>query len=95
MGRDEEVSPVATIGPPVCAELLTSPFSVQITVFLGLLDTDWIHKSKIWIRIRILLSSSKINKKSLDSYCLVTSFGPFVFENDVNVPSKSNKQENF
>jgi hypothetical protein len=54
--------------------------------------TDMDPDSLIWIRIRILLSSSKNSKKSLDSYCLVTSFGPFAFENDVNVPSKSNKQ---
>ncbi len=31
-------------------------------------------------RIRILLSSSKNSKKNLDSYCLVTSFGLFIFE---------------
>jgi hypothetical protein len=32
-----------------------------------------IHKSEVWIRIRILLSLSKSNKKNLDSYCLRTS----------------------
>ncbi len=31
-------------------------------------------------------------EKNLDSYCFVTSFWLFIFENDVNVPSKSNKQ---
>jgi hypothetical protein len=51
-----------------------------------------IHLSEVWIRI--LLSSSKKSKKNLDSYCLVTSFRLFIFENDVNVPSKSNKQKN-
>jgi hypothetical protein len=35
------------------------------------------------IRIRILLSLSKYNKKNLDFYCLVTSFRLFIFENDV------------
>ena len=30
--------------------------------------------------IWILLSSSKISKKNLDSYCFVTSFGLFIFE---------------
>jgi hypothetical protein len=30
-------------------------------------------------RIRILLSSSKISKKNLDSFCFVTSFGLFIF----------------
>jgi hypothetical protein len=49
------------------------------------------HQSILWIRI--LLSSSKNSKKNLDSYCFVTSFGLFIFENDVNVPSKSNKQK--
>jgi hypothetical protein len=43
----------------------------------------------------ILLSFSKKSKKNLDSYCFVTSFGLFIFENDVNVPSKRNKQKNF
>jgi len=43
----------------------------------------------------ILLASSKPSKKNFDSYCFVTSFGLFIFENDVNVPSKSNKQKNF
>jgi hypothetical protein len=36
--------------------------------------------------------SSKNSKKNLDSYCFVTSFGIFIFGNDVNVPSKRNKQ---
>jgi hypothetical protein len=59
-----------------------------------------IHSSVVWIRIRlwprirILLSASKNSKKNLDTYCFVTSFGLFIFENDVNVPSKSNKQKN-
>ncbi len=35
------------------------------------------------------------SKKNLDSYCFVTSFCLFVFENDVHVPSKSNKQKKF
>jgi hypothetical protein len=50
-------------------------------------------ESEVWIRIRIqiLLSSSK---KNLDSYCFVTlDFSSL--KNDVNVPSKSNKQKNF
>ncbi len=61
---------------------------------LGLLDPDpLVRDSEVWIRI--LLSASKNSKKNLDSYCFVTSFGLFIFENDVNVPSKSNKQKNF
>ncbi len=43
----------------------------------------------------ILLSPSKKRKKNLDSYCFVTSFWLFIFENDVHVPSKSNKQKYF
>jgi hypothetical protein len=39
-------------------------------------------------------SSSKKSKKNLDSYCFVTSFGFLSLKNDVNVPSKSNKQKN-
>jgi hypothetical protein len=41
-----------------------------------------IHKSELWIRIRlrILLSSSKNSKKNLSSYCFVTFFGLFIFE---------------
>jgi hypothetical protein len=36
------------------------------------------------------------SKKNLDCYRLVTSFGLFIFENDVNVPSKvPNKQKTF
>ncbi len=44
-----------------------------------------IRYSEVWIRN--LLSSRKNSKKNLDSYCFVTSFGPFI------VPSKSNKQK--
>jgi hypothetical protein len=44
--------------------------------------------------IRILLSSSKNIIKILDYYCFVTSFGLLSLKNDVNVPSKSNKQKN-
>jgi hypothetical protein len=37
----------------------------------------------------------KNSKKNIDSYCFVTSLLPFIFNNDVNVPLKSNKQKNF
>jgi len=40
------------------------------------------------------LSSSKNSKKNLDSYCFVTFFCLLTLKNDVNVPSKSNKQKN-
>ncbi len=45
-----------------------------------------IHYSGVWIRLRILLSSSRRN---LDSYCFAT------FKNYVNIPSKSKKKKNF
>ncbi len=39
---------------------------------------------------------AKIVRKTLiPTACFVTSFWLFIFENDVNVPSKSNKQKNF
>jgi hypothetical protein len=38
--------------------------------------------------------SSKNSKENLDSYCFVTSLWLFILENDVNVPSKSDKQKN-
>jgi hypothetical protein len=40
------------------------------------------------VPIRILLWSSKISKKNLNSYCLVTSLWLFIFEKDVYVASK-------
>ncbi len=57
------------------------------------------HKSEVWIRIRlwirILLSPSKIIKNNLDSFCFVTPFWLFIFESDLNVPSKNNKLKYF
>jgi hypothetical protein len=47
---------------------------------------------RICLRIRIFLSSSKNSKKNPNSYCFVTSL--WLLKNDVNVPSKSNKQKN-
>jgi hypothetical protein len=52
-----------------------------------------IQRYPVWIRI--LLSSSKNNKKNLDSYCFVTSFAFLSLKKYVKVPSKSNKQKNF
>jgi hypothetical protein len=40
------------------------------------------------------ISSCKNSKKNLDSYCIMASSGLLTLENDVNVPSKSNKQKN-
>jgi hypothetical protein len=45
------------------------------------------------VRIRILPSSSKNSKKNLYFYCFVIPFyDVLVLEDDVNVPSKHNKQ---
>jgi hypothetical protein len=41
----------------------------------------------------ILISSCKNNKKNLESYYLVTLFDFLSLKNNVNVPSKSNKQK--
>ncbi len=40
-----------------------------------------IHQSEVWI----LLSPSKKSMKNIDSYCFVTSFWHFIFENDVHI----------
>jgi len=58
-------------------------------------DTDPDPKpwSEVWIRIRILLPLCKNSKKNLDSYYFVTIFDFLSLKNDVNGPSKSNKQK--
>ncbi len=45
---------------------------------LGLPDPDPLLQGTVWIRIRILLSTSK-SKKIFDSYCFVNYFGHFIF----------------
>jgi hypothetical protein len=71
----------------------------RIHMFLGLPYPDSLVRGMIRIRIRIriwvriLLFASKNSKKNLNSYCFVTSFGLFIFENYVNVTFK--KQKNF
>jgi hypothetical protein len=52
-------------------------------MFFGLPDPGPDHEAKI------------VRKTLIDSYCFVTSFGFFIFENYVNVPLKSNKQKIF
>ncbi len=60
-------------------------------MFLGLLDPD----PDPLVRMNPYITKQD-NKKNLDSYCFVTFVWPFfIFENDVNVPSKSIKQRNF
>jgi hypothetical protein len=56
----------------------------NIRKFLGLPDPD----PSLFVRIRILPSSSIKSKKNLDFYCFVT------FKNYINVPSKSNRRKN-
>jgi hypothetical protein len=63
----------------------------RIHVFFGLPDPGPIVR--VWIRIRILLPSFKYNKKNLESYYFVTLFDFLSLKNNVNVPSKSNKQK--
>ncbi len=67
---------------------------LQDTVMMHkVLAVFWIriHKSEVWIRIRILRSSNKNRKKKTliptDSFFLS-------LKNDVNVPSKANQQKN-
>jgi hypothetical protein len=54
-----------------------------------------IHESQVWIRIRILLSSSKIVRKTLIPTVFLLLFDFLSLKNDVIVPSKSNKQKIF
>jgi hypothetical protein len=53
-------------------------------MFFGLLDPD-----------PDLSITNQKSKKNLDSYCFVTSFLLFIFENYVYVPLESNMQKNF
>jgi hypothetical protein len=70
---------------------LQAVFRIRIHVFFGLPDPVWI---RLWIRIRILLSSYKNNKKNLESYYFVTLFDFLSLKNNVNVPSKVTSRKN-
>jgi hypothetical protein len=59
--------------------------------FLGLPDPEPLVKVRI--RFRILTSSGKNSNKNLHFYCFVTVLWLLSLKNDVNVPSKSNKQK--
>jgi hypothetical protein len=79
----KEISSKYRRNNPESRKLWTYPIALfnsvfRINIFLGLPDPDPL--SEIWIRIRILQSSCKKVRKNLDSYCLVTSFGLFIFE---------------
>jgi hypothetical protein len=58
-------------------EELKPVLRIRIHMFLGLPDPDPLVRGT---DPGILLSSSKISKKNLDSYCFVTSLCLFVFE---------------
>jgi hypothetical protein len=60
----------------------------RIRMFLDLLEPDPDS------HIRILLIKQK-SQTNLDFYCFVTFFYALSLKNDVNVPSKSNKQKMF
>jgi hypothetical protein len=72
--------------------LLPAVFRIRrIRKFLDLPDPDpsVFVRIRIWIRSRILPSSSKNSKNTLDFYCFVASLYDFLsVKNDVNVPSK-------
>jgi hypothetical protein len=66
----------------------------RILMLLGLSDPDPLVM-EVWIRIRIFLSSSKNSKKNLASYCFGLLLDFLSLKQNVNEPSKSNKQKNF
>ncbi len=53
---------------------------------LGSASESVSHNYQVWIRLRILPSSSTNSKKNLDFYCFVTSYDFLSLKNDVNVP---------
>ncbi len=83
---------------PRSATLSTTVLQIRIRIhrihmFLGLTYPDPDPLARGWIRI--LLLSCKNSNKNLVSYCLVTLFDFLSLKNDVNIPSKSNKQKIF
>ncbi len=68
-------------------------FRIRIYVFWASWICIRIHNLFILIRIRILPSTSKKMKKSLDFYCFLALYF-LSLKNDVNVPSKRNKHKN-
>ncbi len=66
---------------------------IRIRMLLGLPDQD--HHYFVWIRIRILSSTSKSLRKTLISTIWWLLFDFLSMEADQNVSSKSNKQKNF
>jgi hypothetical protein len=67
----------------------------RIHMFLRLPDPDPLFSRGIDPDPDPSLSSSKNSKKNLDTYCFVTAFELFIFENDVNVPSEVISRKTF
>ncbi len=63
-------------------------------MFFGLPDPDPLVRGMDRDPDPDLLSSCKKNKKNLESYYFTTLFDFLSLKNNVNVPSKSNKQNN-
>ncbi len=66
---------------------------IRIHMFLGLPDPDPLVRGMDPDPDPSIMQK-KISKKNLDSYYFVTLFDILSLKNDVNVPSKSNKQKN-
>jgi hypothetical protein len=62
----------------------TQVFRIRIHMFLGLLDPDPLGMDQDQDPSII----KQKYPKNLDSYCFVTSFGLFIYKNDLNEPSK-------
>ncbi len=62
-------------------------------MFLGLTDPDPLVRGVDPAQDPSIIKQN--SKKNRDSYCFETSFGLFILENDVNVPSKCIKQKTF
>ncbi len=77
-----------------CMDLCITLLRIRICMFLGLLDPD----PDLLVRgmdPEPSITKQKNSKKNLDCYYFVTSLWLFSLKNDLNVPSKSNKQKFF
>ncbi len=101
--RVDQNSSKHTPFPAACNALVTKKIQIYLprnqccgsgSVCFG---ASWIriHQSEIWIRLRVLLSPIKNSKKILIPTAFWLLFDFLSLKNDVNVPSKCNKQKNF
>jgi hypothetical protein len=98
-----EKCPTETYTPLGMAKLGAEPEPLikavfRIHVFFGLPDPDPLVRGMdpdpaLDPDPSIVISSCKNNKKNLESYYLVTLFDFLSLKNNLNVPSKSNKQK--